>query len=546
MVLACTNWQACRMGRLHPPDFPLRSLDDSERRLAESLIEYTDSTWLIMPTVRIGDQPPVEIDMVVAHHEHGIGVIEVKGYVPRIVDGSWVTPYEDGGGPVAQMIRNRFALRELLRKRCPGNRIEVDAAIAFVNARGFQTEERPSDIDEDDLIWSMDHYVIDSALLRFMRRGRPGRRMFDEPTFESIVEAIRPNVAFDADPAAYTRWGTERLEAYSGAQIRSLERLDANRRVFVTGGAGTGKSRLALAWARRAAIRGERTLMVCFNDPLSAEFERRLGHVENLTTGAFLRLALSLEGMPFLQEPDDDAPDEVVRAFWRNQVQGHLHEHWADVVERYDTIVVDEVQDFSQAWLAMLETLLDPEGPRRFLLVGDADQELYQRGFRPPRSEDGWAMCELASNTRNALEIARLLRNRFNGPPAPAALPSATHLRFRQAAGPEEIVEMVRTELEELRTAGFECCDIAVATLDRHSRNYLRASGGFDGYGVVEDGDIVCETVHRLKGLEYSAVVLVADHWPVNDTLMHVGVSRAVFGLTVIGPAELGEYLRLS
>ena len=103
---------------------------------------------------------------------------------------------------------------------------------------------------------------------------------------------------------------------------------------------------------------------------------RSLSIIATTANGA-LRL-ITDSGVQTPATADEDAPDDVVGAFWRNQVQGHLHQHWADIVEQYDTIVVDEVQDFSQAWLAMLETLLDPDGPRRFLLVGDANQELYK------------------------------------------------------------------------------------------------------------------------------------------------------------------------
>jgi hypothetical protein len=370
--------------------------------------------------------------------------------------------------------------------------------------------------------------------------------MFGADVFAEIVRTIRPSVEFEADPGAQVRWGEERIESYSGAQIRALERLDLNRRVYVTGGAGTGKSRLALAWARRAALRGERTLLVCFNEPLGAEFQRRVGDMDNIRTGPFLRLALGLEGMPQKVEPSEANSD-----YWNNEVQGHLHLHWPKVEESFDTIIVDEVQDFSPSWLAMLEALLDPDGPRRMLLAGDADQELHRRGFQTPRAEDGWTLCELAANTRNSLEIARLLRNRLSGPPAPAALPLSTHIRFAPIEESEglladSLLALVRNELLALRQAGLDDSSIAVACLDSYARDLLRENPGFVSYEKTGPGQVVCETVHRLKGLEYAAVILVASRWPVDDKLLYIGISRAVFGLGVIGPQALGERLRLA
>ena len=535
------------MGRLHPENFPLASLNASEARVVEALLEYTDSSWIIMPTVRIAEIPPVEIDIVIAHPAHGVGIIEVKGYTPRIEAGLWKEPYANpGGGPVHQMHNNKFALRALLRSSIESARhIEVEAAIAFPNARGFVGTNRPQDVDADQLIWSDDLLLIDHSLLKFMNRGRADRSMFGEDLFGQVVRAIRPTVQFEADPAAYVRWGEGRLEAYSGAQIRALERLDLNRRVYVTGGAGTGKSRLALSWARRAALRGERTLLVCFNEPLGAQFHRRIGEMDNIRTGPFLRLALGLEGMPHKAEPPIADSD-----YWNNEVQGHLHLNWPKVEETFDTIIVDEVQDFSPSWLAMLESLLDPDGPRRMLLAGDADQELHRRGFQMPRQEDGWTLCELATNTRNSLEIARLLRNRLGGPPAPAALPLSTHIRFAPIKESEplltdSLLALVRNELLALQQAGLDDSSIAVACLDSYARDLLRENTGFVSYEEARPGHVVCETVHRLKGLEYAAVVVVASRWPVDDKLLYIGISRAVFGLSVIGPIALGERLRL-
>jgi hypothetical protein len=535
------------MGRLHPKTFPLASLNASEARVVEALLDYLDNEWLVMPTVRIAVTPPVEIDIVIAHPAHGVGIIEVKGYLPRIEAGIWIEPYErPGGGPVAQMERNRFALRDLLRDAVHGaSHVQVDGAIAFPIARGFATEQRPTEINEDQIIWSIDIDIIENAVVRFMNRGRPGRSMFGTDVFTQIVRTIRPSVEFEADPGAQVRWGEGRIESYSGAQIRVLERLDLNRRVYVTGGAGTGKSRLALAWARRAALRGERTLLVCFNEPLGAEFQRRVGEMENIRTGPFLRLALELEGMPQKVEPSEANSD-----YWNNEVQGHLHLHWPKVEESFDTIIVDEVQDFSPSWLAMLESLLDPDGPRRMLLAGDADQELHRRGFQTPRAEDGWTLCELVVNTRNSFGIARLLRNRLNGPYAPTALPLSTHIRFApieesEALLADSLLALVRNELLALRQAGLDDSSIAVVCLDRPARIFLRENPGFVSYEESGPGLVVCETVHRLKGLEYAGVILVASRWPVDDKLLYIGISRAVFGLSVIGPQALGERLRL-
>ncbi len=59
---------------------------------------------------------------------------------------------------------------------------------------------------------------------------------------------------------------------------------------------------------------------------------------------------------------------------------------------------------------------------------------------------------------------------------------------------------------------------------------------------------IVCENVHRIKGLEYDHVILVV-HDPegeVADELVYVGASRATMSLTIIGPPEVGAGIDLT
>ena len=94
-----------------------------------------------------------------------------------------------------------------------------------------------------------------------------------------------------------------RLETICADQVRALEALDANRRVVVTGAAGTGKTRLAMAWARRALARNERVLLTCYNDPLGDDMRSRLPDDRDLVVGSFFDVALAMEGLPPLEVP---------------------------------------------------------------------------------------------------------------------------------------------------------------------------------------------------------------------------------------------------
>jgi len=537
------------LGRLHPEHFRIRDLDEAEARVVEALLECTDDNWIIMPTVRDGtEKPPVEIDIVVAHPGHGVAIIEVKGYVPEIRGGQWIGGPRGAQSPVAQLNNNRGRLRRRLEQEVHSvERFQVSAAIAFPNAAGIKGNVDPLDLSQDQLIWSTDLNSIDSSLVRLIGRGANPTLLFDKGIFSEIIECLRPDAEFIDDREARYRWALARLEDRSLDRVRALESLDTNRRVFVSGGAGSGKSRLATSWASRALQRNERVLYVCFNDPLGDEIRRKFESSDGvIVAGPFLREALQMPGIPDLAFPPDSASFEEKKSFWDETVHGHLHVHWPKVEERYDTIVVDEAQDFSPSWLAMLESLLDSDGPKRMLMVGDSAQELHSRGFVEPDPTDGWVHAQLGPNVRNTLSIAKLLRYRLDGPPAPGWLPQSQVCKFLPATTVAERKDAVQVSVEELLSYGFSHSEIAVVCLDTIVRDEIRGDRKYTSIESADDDSIVCETAHRLKGLEFKGVVLAAsERWPVADNVIYVGVSRAIFGLIICGPVELGERLKM-
>lgn len=220
------------------------------------------------------------------------------------------------------------------------------------------------------------------------------------------------------------------------------------RSVLVTGGPGTGKTRLAMLWATRAVVRGERTLLTCFNVPLAGEMRARLSGHELLTVDAFHEAMRSLPGMPPLEQPDD-----AVTGWWERELVDHVAAHLGEVAIRFDTVVATRRRTSTRCWLDLLDQLLDPDGPRRRLRVGDPSQLLYERGFTLPEADDGWTRCELAYNCRNTFDIAQLLRRHLASAATPIAGPPVVELCGVAAESLDHVVELVGEEIDRLDDA---------------------------------------------------------------------------------------------
>jgi superfamily I DNA/RNA helicase len=251
--------------------------------------------------------------------------------------------------------------------------------------------------------------------------------------------------------------------------------------------------------------------------------------------GPFLRVAFELAGMPPLAVPDD-----ADHEWWNTQAVAHLHRYWHQITDRFDTIVVDEGQDFSPAWLAFLEQLLDPDGPRRLLVVADDAQNLYDRGFRPPSSEDGWAVAQLVHNCRNVHEIATILRRYLDGAKAPMIGPESLGVTWSRADDQAQVTAAVNAQLVDLLESEERDPEhIVVATFSTAVRDALRAELQLVRWEDRSPTQVACENVHRIKGLEADCVLLASPTADVKDALLYVGISRAISQLALIGPEGL-------
>jgi hypothetical protein len=260
-----------------------------------------------------------------------------------------------------------------------------------------------------------------------------------------------------------------------------------------------------------------------------------------VVAGPFFATALQLAGMPELEIPDD-----ADSAFWDYTAVGHLHQHWHQVSERFDTIIIDEAQDLSPAWIAQLSQLLDAAGPRRILMVADDDQRLFERGFELPTSDDGWTRCELAYNCRNTTQIADLLRRAFRGAPPPGGGPESD-ITWSEVADLDDVERHVGDWVDRIiDDDGHAPQRVLVVTFSSRVRDHLREKFAFVPWEGGEDATIICENVHRVKGLEFDHVMLVAGpDCRTTDQLLYVGISRAVVSLSIVGPRALGVSLGL-
>lgn len=523
------------MARLIPADFALDSLPMSERRVCTAFLDGLDDTWSVIPTVPlIDDGKDAEIDVVLASPTHGVVVIEVKGGKIAVRDGAWFQ-YDKAlkRSPIAQVRNAKHALMNRMRSiGIDLHGLWVCHAVAMPDVGTIPSEGLGPDAPRNILLGAADLADPAPAIERLVREHGP----VAIDRFTRFLRALRPDIVLEGADTALMPVATRRIDTDTQSRLEVLHGLDANQRVLVTGGAGTGKTWLVVEWAKRADQRGERTLVLTFNRPLADHLAHVLEDTQVMVTtyhDLIVRL-LAPHGFAIIDQPD--------REYWETVPTAALDELADEVGTPFDTVIIDEGQDMRPHWLASIERLIDPQGPRRLLMVADPAQSIYVEGFTPPT---GSVVMPLDVNLRSARSVAQVVRHL--GGPAP--LPTAggrMPVEHRRAGGMKEVRKQVRRTIEQLTGDwGVPLSQIAVLTLRTDVRDQLldpaveldagRPALPLARWEHRSEETALCETVHRGKGLERAAVVLIDITDAPEPQLVYIGASRAMWSLTLVG-----------
>jgi superfamily I DNA/RNA helicase len=324
-------------------------------------------------------------------------------------------------------------------------------------------------------------------------------------------------------------------------QRRAYELFQDNRRVVVRGGAGTGKTLLAISEAKKRAESGEKVFLCCFNARLAAHLDRVMADhplVDVRHLHGFMRRVVVEAGLSD-QVPAAEEEDLFGLFFPLLCLEGMDR---LGLKESYDVLIVDEGQDLLRdAYMDVLDALLKGGlGRGCWRLFLDHNQNIFQ-GIDSMQlgrlDEYDLARARLPINCRNTEPIAiqtQLLSGVYCDETPSAEGPAVQEYWYRdQAHERREVSNCVQRLLSE----GLEPNQIVILSPYR-----LVNSGIRDGlinvpYALDQLGDvsprtdsITFSTIGAFKGLE-SDVVLLIDINSLgtgqSSQAVYVGASRA-------------------
>jgi len=537
--------------------YPRTLLDDEvksggEKRVFAVLRDGLPDEWEAYHSVSWMMRDPAEgtidgeIDFVLCHAEKGILCLEVKGGGIESRYGEWFRlidgKRERVKDPFKQALDHRYSLGRQL-DRVDGIRARdlfLVHGLVFPDITVHKlvlAPDAPAEIviDRNDLTGIEDSV---ERVLAHHRGAREKRKPPGDKGAGALRKLLAPDVRIEVPMASEFLEEEEALITLTHEQAMLLSRFGRDRRMVITGCAGSGKTMLAVEQAKRLARKGQDVLFVCFNRALRDHLRTREARsgVEFQNFHALCVQLAHQAGVALPKYPKDEAPPE----FWDEELPTALMEAIDELGPQYDAIFVDEAQDLENHWLeALIFTLRDPDRGLVWLFMDD-NQRVYEARLDVP---DEFRPFDLTVNCRNTQAIAHEVLKKYEGEIEPDVI-----------GPPGREVELIQTHDQARAVAATigrlceeeEIVPQDIVVLSSHSmrgssigRSALPEPYSFVDHYALVGPYIRFSSIRAFKGLESPVVILceledIADETV--DQQLYVGISRARIHCVVIAP----------
>ena len=517
----------------------------AEKLVAERIRKVARTGDLIRSNLRVtDDRKDAEIDVLLAIPGAGFIVVEVKGGQLTHDGSQWWQSTDDGGwkavDPVGQARTAKYLLRTYV-ERDPrwGHRGRVRWAHAVVAPyTRIEADFALPDCPRSMIFGRNDLDELVERLAEIPLAQESANREATNQDVEILGEILRGRALPQADLLGHALERDDLMRSLTEQQGVILDVSRLINRLEIRGGAGSGKTWLAIEQARRLTREGQQVALLCYSRGLATYLDRvtrafgRRGRPAYV--GTFHNLGVQRWKAP---EPAANAGPE----YWEETLPQSMIDIARELPDRqkFDSIVVDEAQDFAPLWWdAVLAGLKDPDHGGLYLF-NDTGQRVFARRSPLPECTAVFVLEHNLRNTRQIFDTFDPL--------------NVTRMRHRGGQGPdvtlvpcsaEDAVGCADDQVDLLLDAGWRPEDIAVLTTgSRHPEHDARLANGTDAYWASfwDTDQVFYGHVLGFKGLERKVVVLAGNGTFAGEGAkerLYVGLSRATDQLIVCGDPE--------
>ena len=555
------------MAIMHPIDIENYDATPTEKEMYYALKEQLPEKYQVFFSIRWFEtnaqnkRIDSESDFLVFDPSFGFITIEVKGGTGIEVHGKdWtlLEYYGNGNDSVRHLTCSPYEQAEKSMRHFHDYFVD-DFNQNFNGVYGFAVafpryaidsplaQEAPLDItiDVNDM-----HNLKDkiNKIFHYWKNKRNITIPFSAEQRTRFISVINKRISLAAAAGALIPIKEKEFSKIDFVQESILDCLHNYKQVQIVGGAGTGKTFIGIKKAVRDCIDGKKVLFICCNSELAKFVDSKISDHYNIDSCTYDELMLKLLGEKYLQVTPNENGNRC------------CFELLDDVPlnDKYDSIIVDEAQDFDVDMGLSVRSLLKNDAESTLYVFYDKNQNIFEMDFENALAIDAPPYV-LRYNIRNTGSIYRCAVERTNlGTDTVANNIVGVQPELHNYSKTSQAVKSLTNIINRLVQKEYVSTKSIVIVSDVAYKDSILADEqkigaydiSFDSFSSVDENQICFKTAEEFKGLEANIVIYLThdfENMPascVDSRKEYVAITRARYYLYILNTkckAKIGD-----
>lgn len=529
----------------------------SEKKVRSYLDKYLNDDWIIYHNFVLDKNfNDGEVDFLILHKTLGGIVLEVKG------GGIETSLSKNGNYNWFSIDRNnqKYEIKNPYQqshdqanklRRYVGDLKTIGHKFNFVNAAAFP------DIDKVDFESTDMNNLNTFPRIRFNENlSQNFKKLIQnvkQPTHsEKILNQLHSYIlpVFTTNQTLQSSFDLmeEEFQTITEEQFKTMEELEDNPKFFIQGPAGTGKTLIAINFAKRMVANNKNVLFVCMTRALGTYLRSQFKETDNIYVGnihSVLREVINEVRSKFEEEKNEEFDAYVLEKLkWESEVDisgfdkviefdiENLYKLFEMLNMKIDCVIIDECQDFKYNWQEGLQMITLYQEDSKFFIFGDPNQAASKDTWKPLFDQP---VRKLKKNLRNSNEINRFVNDIFNIETEDSGVSDELNVNQLTLTGDLTNQEK-QTEKElpkilfELKKDGIDFSDIAILGLKDSHIKFIKSIKAL-GKEIEDIENLLIDSSLRYKGLEKDVIIAVYPDFPTDAkarlySQIYTGVTR--------------------
>lgn len=353
-----------------------------------------------------------------------------------------------------------------------------------------------------------------------------------------FINVINKRISLSAAAGSLIPIKEKEFSKIDFVQETILDCLHNYNQVQIVGGAGTGKTFIGIKKAIRDSLDDKKVLIVCCNLELSKFIKNRISDNYSIDTCTYEQLMLRLLGEKYLLAPINENGN---RACF--DMLGDI-----SYSDKYDSIIVDEAQDFDVDMGLSIRSLLKNDKSSELYVFYDKNQNIFELPY-----ENAFAISAppyiLRYNIRNTGSIYRCAVERTNlGRDTVANNIIGVEPEIQNYNKATNTIKALTNIINRLVQKEYVSTKSIIIVSDVSFENSILANETkvgafditFDSFNETKANQICFKTVEEFKGLESDIVIYLMHDYEnmpaskVRNRKEYVAITRARYYLYIL------------